>query len=246
MAGPSVRCVPATSSGGLGDDDAGRTAAAGHRVHRCARGADVESPKRCGREQLTPGRRPALRQNHRVRDDPLPTLRSLCLALPETTERLSHDEATWFIRGKKTFAMYADHHHDDRLAMWCAAPRGAQETLLPRNRSGSSARPTSGHRGWLGIVEQAYRVVLGASPPPRRTACRTSRRWVFACGTERSGSAAWMSPRPSMGATSCAGCRPLPSPASARPHAVAASGIARDGEQSTRQRRERPRKGWSS
>jgi hypothetical protein len=28
--------------------------------------------------------------------------------------------------------MYADHHHDDRVAFWCAAPDGAQETLVRR------------------------------------------------------------------------------------------------------------------
>ncbi|GGP02489.1 MmcQ/YjbR family DNA-binding protein [Nonomuraea glycinis] len=47
--------------------------------------------------------------------NPLDALRELCRALPETTERLSHGEPTWFVRGKKTFVMYADHHHDGRL-----------------------------------------------------------------------------------------------------------------------------------
>ena len=62
--------------------------------------------------------------------DPLEILRRLCLALPEVTERLSHGEPTWFVRGKKTFVMYANHHHDDRLGFWCAAPDGAQEALV--------------------------------------------------------------------------------------------------------------------
>ena len=60
----------------------------------------------------------------------LQRLRDLCLALPETTERLSHGEPTWFVRGKKTFVMFADHHHDDRLAFWCAAPPGIQQALI--------------------------------------------------------------------------------------------------------------------
>ena len=54
------------------------------------------------------------------------------MALPEVTERLSHGEPTWFVRDKKTFVMYADHHHDERLAFWCAAPEGAQEMLARR------------------------------------------------------------------------------------------------------------------
>ena len=52
--------------------------------------------------------------------NPLPKLRRLCLAFPEVTERLSHGEPAWFA-GNKTFVMFADHHHDDRLAFWCAA-----------------------------------------------------------------------------------------------------------------------------
>jgi hypothetical protein len=32
---------------------------------------------------------------------PLDRLRALCLALPETTERLSHGEPSWLVRDKK-------------------------------------------------------------------------------------------------------------------------------------------------
>jgi hypothetical protein len=39
---------------------------------------------------------------------PLETLRRLCLAMPEATERLSHGEPTWFVRGRTTFVTYAD------------------------------------------------------------------------------------------------------------------------------------------
>ena len=63
-------------------------------------------------------------------DSPLENLRRLCLALPEVTERISHGEPAWFIRGKKTFVTFANHHHDDRLAFWCAAQPGVQEALV--------------------------------------------------------------------------------------------------------------------
>ncbi|OXM65044.1 MmcQ/YjbR family DNA-binding protein [Amycolatopsis vastitatis] len=103
----------------------------------------------------------------------LDALRKLCLALPETTERLSHGEPTWFVRGKKTLVMFADHHHDDVLAFWCPAPPGVQEELV-RTEPGRFFRPPYvGHRGWLGvrldvdvdwgeidrIVREAYRQV---------------------------------------------------------------------------------------
>lgn len=106
-------------------------------------------------------------------DEPLDTLRRLCLALPEVTERLSHGEPTWFVRGKQTFVMYADHHHDDRLAFWCAAPDGMQEALIATDPDRFFRPPYVGTRGWLGVwldvpvdweeiaglVEDAYRVV---------------------------------------------------------------------------------------
>ncbi|RZQ61839.1 MmcQ/YjbR family DNA-binding protein [Amycolatopsis suaedae] len=105
--------------------------------------------------------------------DPLVELRRLCLALPEATERVSHGEPTWFVRGKKTFVTYADHHHDDRLAFWCAAPPGVQEELVETEPGRFFRPPYVGHRGWLGvyldvevdwaeigqIVTEAYRMV---------------------------------------------------------------------------------------
>ena len=81
--------------------------------------------------------------------DPLPRLRALCLALPEVTEKLSHGEPTWFVR--RTFVMYADHHHDDRLAFWCAAPPGAQEELVAADPVRFFRPPYVGGRGWLGV-----------------------------------------------------------------------------------------------
>jgi hypothetical protein len=84
-------------------------------------------------------------------NDPLEKLRSLCLALPEATERLSHGEPTWFVRDKKTFVMYANHHHDDVLAFWCAASDGAQETLVASDPERFFVPPYVGHRGWLGV-----------------------------------------------------------------------------------------------
>jgi hypothetical protein len=83
--------------------------------------------------------------------DPLEALRRLCLALPETTERRSHGEPTWFVRGKKTFVTYADHHHDDRLGFWCAAPPGVQEALVASNPEQFFVPLYVGGRGWLGV-----------------------------------------------------------------------------------------------
>jgi hypothetical protein len=105
--------------------------------------------------------------------DLLQRLRELCLSFPETTERLSHGEPTWFVQGKQTFVTYANHHHDDRLAFWCAALAGAQELLLALDPQRYFRPPYVGGRGWIGVyldvpqdwdeiahlVAEAYRAV---------------------------------------------------------------------------------------
>lgn len=83
--------------------------------------------------------------------DVLQRLRELCMRLPEVTERPSHGEPTWFVRDRKTFVTYADHHHDDRLGFWCAAPPGSQEALVASDPERYYRPPYVGHRGWLGV-----------------------------------------------------------------------------------------------
>jgi len=77
--------------------------------------------------------------------------RRLCLSWPDTTERLSHGEPTWFIGGKRAFVTYADHHHDDRVAFWCASPPGARDVLIESDPGRYFVPPYVGHRGWLGL-----------------------------------------------------------------------------------------------
>ena len=76
--------------------------------------------------------------------------RGVCLALPGVKERVSHGEPAWFVGGKLV-ATTADHHHDDRLGLWCAAPEGAQEMLIKAAPERFFRPPYVGHRGWIGI-----------------------------------------------------------------------------------------------
>ncbi len=94
---------------------------------------------------------PAADATDRLADEPQERLRRLCLALPEVTERLSHGEPTWFVRGKKVFVTFANHHHDDRVAFWCAAPAGAQAALVTEAPERYFVPPYVGGRGWLGV-----------------------------------------------------------------------------------------------
>jgi hypothetical protein len=104
----------------------------------------------------------------------LERLRRICLALPETTERLSHGEPTWFVRDKNVFVTFDNNHHEaGRIGFWCAAPPGAQEALVDAAPHRFYRPPYVGHRGWLGVrldvdvdwpevealVRDAYRVI---------------------------------------------------------------------------------------
>jgi hypothetical protein len=120
-------------------------------------------------------------------DEVLTRIRALCLALPETTERLSHGAPTFFVRGKRAFLMVMRNHHGDgRFALWCAAPPGMQQTLVDVDPERFFVPPYVGHRGWLGvrldrgldwdelagIAEDAYAEV---APPKLVQAARSAR-----------------------------------------------------------------------
>ena len=78
--------------------------------------------------------------------------REICMSLPEVTERLSHGSPTWFVRDKKTFVMYLDHHHGvDWIALWCAAAPGVQQELVELEPARFFVPPYVGHRGWVGV-----------------------------------------------------------------------------------------------
>ncbi len=81
--------------------------------------------------------------------DALSRLRALCLALPEATEKISHGEPTWFVR--KVFVMFANRHHDDRVAFWCPAAPGVQEALAASDPRRFFRPPYVGVRGWVGV-----------------------------------------------------------------------------------------------
>jgi hypothetical protein len=86
------------------------------------------------------------------RERTLGRIRELCLALPETSERLSHGAPTFFVRGTKAFLMVLTNHHGDgRFAIWCAAAPGMQAMLVEADPERFFVPPYVGHRGWLGV-----------------------------------------------------------------------------------------------
>ena len=60
----------------------------------------------------------------------LQRVRKSCLSLPDTMEKISHGEPTFFVK-KKVFAMFSNNHHSDgHVAVWIPAPPGLQEALI--------------------------------------------------------------------------------------------------------------------
>lgn len=78
-------------------------------------------------------------------------VRRICLARPETSERLSHGEPTFFVH-KKVFVMFANNHHNDgHIAVWLPVPPGVQSSLIETNPDTYFKPSYVGGRGWIGI-----------------------------------------------------------------------------------------------
>src|SRR5947209_4488161 len=81
----------------------------------------------------------------------LNNIRAICLALPETYEKLSHGAPAFFIPSG-LYLMFANNHHGDgRIAAWCAAPAGMQEELIAADPEHFFRPPYVGPSGWVGI-----------------------------------------------------------------------------------------------
>lgn len=83
----------------------------------------------------------------------LSRLRKICLALPDTFEKISHGEPT-FWAGKRTFAMFANavnHHGNGRHAVWCKSDAMTQALLIGRDPDRYFSPPYVGAGGWVGI-----------------------------------------------------------------------------------------------
>ena len=84
---------------------------------------------------------------------PLDRVRRLCLTLPNTWEKLSHGEPTFWV-GKKMFASFANadnHHGAGRHAIWCNATHATQDLLITRAPTRYFSPPYVGPSGWVGI-----------------------------------------------------------------------------------------------
>jgi hypothetical protein len=84
-------------------------------------------------------------------DDALTRVRSICLALPEATERESHGSPGFFVGKQFVMLWHRGHHDHDFPHLWCAAPTGEQQALVSERPDRFFVPPYVGHRGWLGV-----------------------------------------------------------------------------------------------
>jgi hypothetical protein len=96
--------------------------------------------KRIAKEQ-----KPAKSEKH------LRRVRTICFRLPETVEKLSHGEPTFFVR-KKVFAMFSNNHHNDgHVAVLIPTAIGIQSMLIETSPEKFYKPAYVGVRGWVGI-----------------------------------------------------------------------------------------------
>jgi len=84
-------------------------------------------------------------------EEHLRRVRRICVALPQTTEKLSHGSPTFFA-AKKVYAMFVNNHHNDgHIAVWIPVAPGLQATLLKTEPRKFFMPPYVGVKGWVGV-----------------------------------------------------------------------------------------------
>ena len=84
--------------------------------------------------------------------DPLQKVREAALELPETSERLSHGQPTFFVADKQ-FAQFRDNHHGDGRTVVCVKTSGLDEqAMLLESDPVTYSKPAYLHHGgWISI-----------------------------------------------------------------------------------------------
>jgi hypothetical protein len=91
--------------------------------------------------------------------NPLDKVREAALELPETEEKLSHGQSTFFVAGKQ-FAQFRDNHHGDGKTVVCVKTSSLDEQamLLETDPDTYSKPAYLGPSGWVSINLKGDRV----------------------------------------------------------------------------------------
>ena len=84
--------------------------------------------------------------------DLLQKVRAAALELPETAEKLSHGQPTFFVAGKQ-FAQFRNNHHNDHKTVVCVKTSGLDEqAMLIESDPETYSKPAYlHHAGWVSI-----------------------------------------------------------------------------------------------
>ncbi|GGB32774.1 phosphoribosylglycinamide formyltransferase [Sphingomonas metalli] len=105
---------------------------------------------------------------------PLSRVREIALLLPETEERTSHGQPTFFVAGRQ-FAQLRDDHHGDGRTVVCVKTSGSDEQAMLLDGAPSTySRPAYlGPAGWVAID-------LAGDPDWALVEDRIARSWELA------------------------------------------------------------------
>jgi hypothetical protein len=92
-----------------------------------------------------------------IRPDRLERLRAICLALPETTEKVAWGDPTWRVRDR-IFAMQKGNYESGRPSLWLKGAEGAQAMLVESDPVQFFVPPYVGHKGWIGLYLDPARI----------------------------------------------------------------------------------------
>jgi predicted DNA-binding protein (MmcQ/YjbR family) len=126
----------------------------------------------------------------RAKPTNLERVRALCLALPETSERLTWGDVPTFRVKEKIFVLVESAH----AALWCKGRDGLQTALVSSQADAYFVPPYLGGKGWIGarldaktdwhaleaLIEDSYRLVapkrLSATLPGLEVAVTSPKR----------------------------------------------------------------------
>jgi predicted DNA-binding protein (MmcQ/YjbR family) len=78
-------------------------------------------------------------------------VRQIALSLEDVTEKISHGEPAFFVRGRMFATFDNNHHGSGRIAVLLNAPPGAQEALVEGDSQYFFRPPYVGPAGWIGV-----------------------------------------------------------------------------------------------
>ena len=84
--------------------------------------------------------------------DPLERVRAAALELPETAEKLSHGQPTFFVAGKQFAQFRANHHGDGRTVVCVQTSSLDEQAMLIESDPDTYSKPAYlHHAGWVSI-----------------------------------------------------------------------------------------------